>query len=83
MVKGVVRADFYEDSRTRPRKHFTILSANNISYIIKTRNLTATGIGNTNTRTRAGSFGVNTNSSYEYKIYVKKSDLEQAKYLIR
>ena len=60
-----------------------ILSANNIPYIIKTRNLTSTGIGNANTRTRAGSFGVNTDSSYEYKIYVKKNDLEQAKYLIR
>lgn len=60
-----------------------ILSANNISYIIRTRNLTATGIGNTNTRTRVGSFGVDTNSSYEYKIYVKKKDFEQARYLIK
>ena len=33
MVKGVVRADFYEDSRTQPRKHFIVLSANSIAYI--------------------------------------------------
>lgn len=59
-----------------------ILSANNIPYIIKTRNLTATGIGRSSTRTRAGSFDINTDSSYEYKIYVKESDLERAKYLI-
>ncbi len=59
-----------------------ILSANNIPYRIKTRNLTAAGIGRANTRTRAGSFGINTDSSYEYKIYVRKSDLDKAKYLI-
>lgn len=60
-----------------------ILSANNIEYIVKTKNIQSSNWGRQSMRTRTGTFGTNPDFSYEYKIYVKKSDLEQAKYLIK
>ena len=60
-----------------------ILSANNIEYIVRVKNIQASNWGRQGMRTRTGTFGTNTDFSYEYKIYVNKNDLENAQYLIR
>ena len=54
-----------------------ILSQNGNDYTVKTINPeTAPILGNR--RAHTGSFGINTNYSYEYKIYVHKKDFEKA-----
>ena len=58
-----------------------ILNANKIEYSVKTTNLQSAAIGG-NGRERYGTFGVNSNYSYEYKIYVHKKDYEYALSLI-
>lgn len=59
-----------------------ILAANNIDYVIKVTNLlSASSFGGS--RARTGSFGVNQNTSCEYKIYVHKNDYDYALRLIR
>ena len=59
-----------------------ILVANDIDYTIKVTNLLSpSSFGSS--RARTGSFGVNQNSSYEYKIYVHKKDYDYALKLIR
>lgn len=59
-----------------------ILSVNKIDYKIKVTNL-QNGSLFENKRGRFGSFGINGNSSYEYKIYVHKKDYNYALKLIR
>lgn len=57
------------------------LSANNISYIIKTTNITnSQAVGSH--RGYQGSYGVNQDYAYEYKIYVHKNDYDKAVGLI-
>ncbi len=58
-----------------------ILSANHINYSIKTKNLQASP-WYANSRSRTGSFGINSDYTYEYKIYVHKDDYEKAIKLI-
>ena len=59
-----------------------ILAANGIKFAVKVTNLqSANAIGSS--RGRVGTLGVNLNYSYEYKIYVRKKDYEQALRLIR
>lgn len=59
-----------------------ILSQNGIDYTVKTTNLqTAPLLGSRMGRT--GSFGIKTDNSYEYKIYVHKKDFEKAVFLIK
>ena len=59
-----------------------ILRSQNIEYHVKVKNLLNPSPFSSNPRARTGSFGINLTKTYEYKIYVKKSDYEQAKYLI-
>lgn len=59
-----------------------ILVANNIDYVIKTKNFQASP-WYSNNRARTGAAVINTNYSYEYKIYVHKKDYEKAVHLIR
>lgn len=54
-----------------------ILSANGIKYVVKVINRQSTAILGSN-RARVGSFGINSNLSYEYKIYVHKKDYDNA-----
>lgn len=68
-------------SMDRQAKIRVILSANGIDYQIKTTNLQNAPIVGAR-RARTGSLGINTDYSYEYKIYVHKKDYEKAKYLI-
>ncbi len=59
----------------------TILSANGIDYQVKTTNLqNAPLVGSQ--RGRRGSFGIQSQYSYEYKIYVHKKDYEAARQLV-
>lgn len=53
-----------------------ILSANGIDYQLKT-------LSPPNQRGHRGSLGINSDCSYEYRIYVHKKDYEKAKYLIQ
>lgn len=58
-----------------------ILSANGIKYTVKVTNRqNAAVVGSS--RARTGSLGVNTDLSYEYKIYVHKKDYDNAMRLI-
>ena len=58
-----------------------ILSSNNIEYVVKTTNLqSATVVGSQ--RAYTGNYGINQDYSYEYKIYVRKKDLDKALCLI-
>lgn len=58
-----------------------ILSRNGIHYSITTINLQSPGFASG--RAHTGSFGISSEHSYEYKIYVHKKDYDRAKYLIR
>lgn len=51
-----------------------ILSANNIEYTVKVKNL--------NRLSKAGSFGIDLDYSTEYKIFVHKKDYDKALHLI-
>ena len=54
-----------------------ILSANGIDYTVRVID------PNAHSRARYGSFGIDSDQSYEYKIYVHKKDYEYALKLIR
>ena len=58
-----------------------ILSANGIDYQVKTTNLQNAPLAGSQ-RARRGSFGIQSEHSYEYKIYVNKKEYEKAKYLM-
>ena len=58
-----------------------ILSANGVKYAVKVTNRQNAAVVGSN-RARTGSFGVNTDLSYEYKIYVHKKDYDNAMRLI-
>lgn len=66
----------------RQRDVCDILSANGVKYTVHVTNRqNAAVVGNS--RARTGSFGINTNLSYEYKIYVHKNDYDNAMRLIQ
>ena len=54
-----------------------LLVANGIDYLVKVRNLQDLRGG------RSGTYGLNTNYTHEYRIYVHKKDHEKAQWLIR
>jgi len=73
----VITMDMNRQSEVRD-----ILSANGIEYAVKVTNLqSASAIGST--RGRVGSFGTNQDYSYEYKIFVRRKDYDNASGLIR
>ena len=55
-----------------------ILSANGIDYTVRVINPQSA-----RSRARYGTFGIDSDHSYEYKIYVHKKDYEHALKLIR
>ena len=59
-----------------------ILSANGIKYKVKVTNLQSASVFGSS-RGRFGSFGINQDYSYEYKIFVHKSDYEKAATMIK
>ncbi len=59
-----------------------ILSANHIEYHVKTINRSSPSPMATGARARMGTYGQSMSSMYEYVIYVKKQDFEQAVFLI-
>ena len=59
-----------------------ILSANGVKYTVKVTNRQNAPVVSSS-RARTGSFGINTNLSYEYKIYVHKNDYDNAMRLIQ
>ena len=56
----------------------TILQNHKIEYNVKVKNLLSPTPLSSGSRAHAGSLGVDLKKSYEYKIYVKKSDYERA-----
>ena len=61
----------------------TTLQNHNIKYDVKIKNLLSPSIFSRSGRTYIGSRGVvDLTKSYEYKIYVKKSDYEEAVVLL-
>jgi len=58
-----------------------ILATNNIDYSIKTKNLQASP-WYANSRSRTGTFGINSEYSYEYNIFVRAEDYDIAQALI-
>jgi len=59
-----------------------ILTANGIDYTVKVTNLQSASVVGCG-RGRMGSFGINEKYTYEYKIYVHKSDYDNALRLIK
>ena len=59
----------------------SVLAANHIDYSIKTKNLQASP-WYANSRSRTGTFGINSDYSYEYKIFVRAEDYDIAQALI-
>ena len=70
--------DFKEQARIRD-----VLTFNNIDFIIKTINRMSPSPMAAGSRARTGTFGQDTRTMYEYKIYVHKNDYEEAVHLIR
>lgn len=69
--------DMKEQARVRD-----ILAANKIDYIVKTINRMSPSPMAAGSRARTGTLGQNTDTMYEYKIYVHKTDYEEAYRLI-
>ena len=61
----------------------TILRNRKIKYNVKVKNLLSPSIFSTSGRTYVGSRGTDLAKSYEYKIYVNRSDYEEAKGLLK
>ncbi len=59
------------------------LSSNGIEYRVRTVNRGSSSPVAYGVREEAGTFGMDLAKMYEYIIYVKKADLEKARYLIR
>ena len=59
-----------------------LLAANDIAYKVKVTNRQNAAILGSS-RARTGSFAMNSDLSYEYKIYVHKKDYDNAMRLIR
>ncbi len=60
----------------------TILKDHKIKYDVRVKNLLSPSPFSTSGRTYVGSRGVDSTKSYEYKIYVKKSDYKKAMILL-
>lgn len=61
----------------------SILASNQIDYIVNTKNSQTGGFWGSTKRGRTGSFGIKTEYSYQYTIYVHQKDFERAAYLIK
>ena len=59
------------------------LAANNIDCTIKTINRNSPSPASRGTRATMGTFGQDQNLSYEYIVYVKKSDYDKAELFTR
>ena len=73
----LITYDSKEQSEVR-----TILQNHKIKYYVKVKNLLSPSIFSNSGRTYVGSRGTDLTKSYEYKIYVKESDYEEAIVLI-
>ena len=58
------------------------LAANQVDYVVKTKNLARTSPYSAGSRARTGSLGLRTEAMYQYHIYVTKADFERARFLI-
>lgn len=61
----------------------TILGDYKIDYDVKVKNLLSSSPMRAGARTYTGTHGVDLTKSYEYKIYVKKTDYERAVLLMK
>ena len=61
----------------------TILRAHGIEYEVKVKNLLSPSPFHTSGRTYLASHGADLTKSYEYKIFVKRSDYEMAAVILK
>lgn len=61
----------------------TILENNDIDHKVAVKNIASPSPFSSGSRARTGSLGNELNSSYEYKIYVKKADYDKAAHLLK
>lgn len=61
----------------------TILGVYKIDYDVKVKNILSSSSMRAGSRMYTGSHGVDLTKSYEYKIYVKKTDYERAVFLMK
>ena len=73
----IVTMDIHRQAEIRD-----VLAQNGIDYTVKTKNLQNSGALDSQ-RGRIGNMGINQDYSYEYKIYVHKTDYETALGLIK
>lgn len=60
----------------------SLLQAHRIEYHVKVVNLLSPSLFSSRPRAHTGAFGIDLTKTYEYKIYVRKSDYEKAKHLL-
>ena len=60
-----------------------LLDAQGIDYDVKVKDISNPSPMFAGSRSRTGSLGVNSSSTYEYKIYVKKEDIAKAEQAIK
>ena len=59
------------------------LDGEGIGYTYRFKDRTSPAVVGGGSRTRAGNFGIQQNAQVEYKLYVRKDDLERAVALFR
>ena len=59
-----------------------ILNQENIKYTLKVTAPSGQSVGPGTVRGNVGSFGMNSNYEKQYSVFVKKKDVEHAKYLV-
>ena len=60
-----------------------VLNAEGIDYTYRTKDRTSPSVMSGGTRARAGNFAIAQQAQVEYKLYVRKEDLERARALFR
>ena len=60
-----------------------LLDAKGIDYAVKVKDISNPSPMMAGSRSRTGSFGINSSTTYEYKIYVKKADIAEAEQAIK
>ena len=84
MIHILNRKQLYSTFNLQERSSINqILEQNHIEYYTKVINRKSSSPFSSGSRVRTGTFGENTNLEYEYIIFVKKTDFQEANILIK